>query len=148
MPEQIRNAAANTWFMKLASQCQRFWRITGFSLVGSALFSARRLTAAEFQFADPRLEMPLFAAAPNIVTPIGAVCDPRGRLFVVESHTHTPPKDSAGPKHDRIKVFTDADADGRPAALAVVQSNGQHGLRASRKNRRPVRTVLRFSDRL
>lgn len=79
MPEQIWNAAANTWFMKLASHRRRFLRITGFGLVESALFSALHLTAAEFQFADPRLEMALFAAAPDVVTPIGAVCDARNK---------------------------------------------------------------------
>jgi putative membrane-bound dehydrogenase-like protein len=52
--------------------------------------------------ADPRLVVEKFAAAPDIVHPIGMDFDHRGRLLVIESHTHFPPKGYKGLKHDRI----------------------------------------------
>ncbi len=63
--------------------------------------------------ADDRLQVDLFAASPDIVQPIGTACDARGRLLVVESHTHFRPKDYQGPPHDRIRVLEDTDGDGR-----------------------------------
>jgi putative membrane-bound dehydrogenase-like protein len=62
---------------------------------------------------DPRLTVERFAAAPDIVHPVGIVCDVKGRLLVIESHTHFPPKDYAGPKHDRIRMVEDTDGDGK-----------------------------------
>src|SRR4051812_27042723 len=49
--------------------------------------------------ADPRLVVERFAAAPNVVHPIALDFDARGRLLVVESHTHFRPANYAGPKH-------------------------------------------------
>lgn len=62
---------------------------------------------------DERLEVELLAAEPELVTPVGVVADQHGRIFVIESHTHFRPADYAGPPTDRIRVFTDADLDGR-----------------------------------
>src|SRR5688572_12970734 len=62
---------------------------------------------------DGRLQVTLVAAEPDIVTPIGLAVDARGRLYAVESHTHFPPDGYKGPGHDLIKVFADADGDGR-----------------------------------
>jgi len=41
---------------------------------------------------DPRLIVELFAASPDIVHPIGVAFDRKGRMLVIESHTHFPPK--------------------------------------------------------
>lgn len=65
--------------------------------------SSRRLPMVT----DDRLILTLVAEDPDIVTPIGIAADTVGRLYVLESHTHTPPRDYAGPKSDRIKVFAD-----------------------------------------
>src|SRR5688572_11370898 len=54
---------------------------------------------------DSRWTISLFAAEPEIVTPVGVAVDAGGQIFVVESHTHFPKKDYPGPKHDVIKVF-------------------------------------------
>lgn len=54
---------------------------------------------------DPRLVVELVAAEPDIVHPIACDCDARGRLLVIESHTHFAPKDYAGPKFDRIRMI-------------------------------------------
>lgn len=68
---------------------------------------------------DDRLELTLFAEDPDIVTPIGMVIDERDRLFVIESHTHHPPSEYAGPETDRIKLFIDEDGDGKPERTAI-----------------------------
>ena len=62
---------------------------------------------------DPRLRLSLFAEQPSIVTPVGLSFDNRGRLLVIESHTHFPPEDYRGPAFDRIRVFEDTDGDGK-----------------------------------
>jgi putative membrane-bound dehydrogenase-like protein len=65
------------------------------------------------QVADPTLQVECFASAPQIVHPIGVAFDARGRLLVIESHTHFRPKDYQGPAHDRIRVLEDTDGDGK-----------------------------------
>jgi len=62
---------------------------------------------------DSQLRLQLFAAEPEIVTPIGIAVDSRERIFVIESHTHFPKKDYPGPKSDRVKIFVDRDKDGK-----------------------------------
>jgi putative membrane-bound dehydrogenase-like protein len=62
---------------------------------------------------DSALQVQLFAAAPDIVHPVGVAFDRRGRLLVIESHTHFRPKDYKGPAHDRIRVLEDTDGDGK-----------------------------------
>jgi putative membrane-bound dehydrogenase-like protein len=62
---------------------------------------------------DPNLTVELFAKSPDIVHPVGLDFDAKGRLLVIESHTHFPPGDYKGPKHDRIRVIEDTDGDGK-----------------------------------
>lgn len=62
--------------------------------------------------ADARLVVTRFAAAPDIVHPIALDFDTKGRLLVVESHTHFRPAKYDGPKFDRIRVIVDTDGDG------------------------------------
>jgi putative membrane-bound dehydrogenase-like protein len=71
------------------------------------------------RLADKRLQISLYAEHPDIVTPIGVAVDQRGRLYVVESHTHSPPPDYDGPKGDRIKVFEGVRPDGRAERSSV-----------------------------
>ena len=80
------------------------------------------------KLADNRLSISLFVESPNIVTPIGMVIDSRDRIFVVESHTHHPPADYAGPKGDRIRVFVDSDDDGQPDSDSVFAENLQQAM--------------------
>ncbi|MBU6175475.1 MAG: hypothetical protein KGQ60_16830, partial [Planctomycetes bacterium] len=54
----------------------------------------------------------LVRSEPELVTPVGCRFDKRGRLFVVESHTHFPPDNYQGPKSDRIYLFQDTNGDG------------------------------------
>jgi putative membrane-bound dehydrogenase-like protein len=62
---------------------------------------------------DASYRLELVASEPDIVTPIGLAFDRKGRLLVVESHTHQRPKDYQGPAGDRIRMFADSDRDGR-----------------------------------
>src|SRR5262245_57010265 len=55
--------------------------------------------------ADPRLVVELVARDPDIVHPVSCDFDHKGRLLVIESHTHFAPKGYTGPKHDRIRAF-------------------------------------------
>ena len=57
------------------------------------------------KLSDPRLTVELIAAAPDIVHPISCDFDAKGRLLVIESHTHFAPKGYKGPKFDRVQMF-------------------------------------------
>ncbi|MEX0712974.1 MAG: PVC-type heme-binding CxxCH protein, partial [Pirellulales bacterium] len=78
-------------------------------LCGPATAGGLELPAA----ADRRLTVELFAAEPDLVTPTGIAVDAKGRVLVVESHTHFRPDDYQGPPADRIRIFEDTDGDGR-----------------------------------
>jgi putative membrane-bound dehydrogenase-like protein len=77
---------------------------------------------------DPDLQISLFASEPEIATPIGAVVDRQGRLFVVESWTHSRGRDASGPSDDRVKVFEDLDADGHPDRTMVFADGLRYAL--------------------
>jgi len=62
---------------------------------------------------DKRLSIELFAAEPQVVTPTGIAVDGKGRVLVIESHTHFRPENYAGPAADRIRLCEDTDGDGR-----------------------------------
>jgi len=63
---------------------------------------------------DSRLVFERVAAEPEIVTPTGIAVDSRGRVLVIESHTHFRPANYPGPPADRIRVFEDRNQDGKP----------------------------------
>jgi putative membrane-bound dehydrogenase-like protein len=65
------------------------------------------------------LRVDLFAAAPDIVQPIGIDVDSRGRLLVIESHTHFRPPNYKGPKHDRILMMEDTDGKGKATRVTT-----------------------------
>src|SRR3954454_7548887 len=54
---------------------------------------------------DERLKLELIAEAPVVRTPTGIAIDEKGRMYVIESHTHFRPNDYDGPKADRILRF-------------------------------------------
>ena len=66
---------------------------------------------------DPRLIFERIAAEPEIVTPTGIAVDRRGRVLVIESHTHFRPERYQGPPADRIRVFEDRNRDGKPECV-------------------------------
>lgn len=65
------------------------------------------------QTPDASVKVTLFAAEPDIVTPIGATVDRRGRLMVVESHSHFRPRKYVGPATDRIRILQDTTGAGK-----------------------------------
>ncbi len=71
------------------------------------------------QLSDERLQIALYASDPDIVTPIGGTVGPDGKLYVIESHTHSPPQNYTGPAKDLIKVFSGQRADGRYETMSV-----------------------------
>jgi putative membrane-bound dehydrogenase-like protein len=70
-------------------------------------------TADDPRSLDPRLEIVQIAASPDIVHPIACDVDKKGRLLVVESHTHFRPKDYKGPPTDRIRMIEIAPDSGK-----------------------------------
>lgn len=76
--------------------------------------------------ADAKLE--LIAAEPEIVTPVGMCFDQSGRLLVIESHTHKRQEDYPGRKHDRIRSYSDTDADGKLDTWGVFSEGYTHAL--------------------
>ena len=76
--------------------------------------------------ADKRLVVELFAASPDIVHPIALDFDAKGRLLVVESHTHFRPANYNGPKFDRIRMFEDTDGDGKADKVTTFYEGTTH----------------------
>jgi putative membrane-bound dehydrogenase-like protein len=75
---------------------------------------------------DARLSFEQIAREPLIVTPTGLTVDARGRLLVIESHTHFRPKNYNGPPADRIRLFEDADGDGRFERISTFFQGTKH----------------------
>src|SRR6516165_11141263 len=69
--------------------------------------------------ADDFLVIELIAAEPEIVTPTGVAVDERGRIWVIENHTHQPPAGYKGPPSDRIRIFEDFGPDGRARKITT-----------------------------
>jgi putative membrane-bound dehydrogenase-like protein len=87
--------------------------VTGWNALAWSLFVSSIVCAAEPRVIDNRYKLELIASDPQIVTPIGLVFDRKGRMLVIESHTHQRPQGYKGPSGDRIRMFADSDGDGR-----------------------------------
>ena len=82
--------------------------------------------AAPPEVRDPRLKLQLVADAPDIVTPIGATFDHKGRLLVIESHTHHAAANYPGPKSDRIRLVEDTNGDGTADRFRTFYEGTRH----------------------
>src|SRR5438270_13676769 len=71
------------------------------------------------KFVDERYRLELVAAEPEIVTPVAIAFDAKGRLLVIESHTHFRPPNYQGPKADRIRILEEPTRDGKPARFST-----------------------------
>ena len=101
---------------------------------------------------DDRLVIELIAEQPDVVTPIGLAIDQNDVLYVLESHTHTPPSNYAGPEYDLLKRGIDQNGDGVPEKWSIYADSIQDGMNLAilpdgqlicvQKDR-----VLAFSDR-
>jgi len=68
---------------------------------------------------DSRLVMELVAKEPDIVTPTGIVVDEQGRVWVIENNTHERPTNYKGAASDRIRIFSDFDAEGKARKIST-----------------------------
>jgi putative membrane-bound dehydrogenase-like protein len=85
--------------------------------ISSALPPARTAASEPPRPIDARLVFERIAAEPEIVTPTGIAVDSRGRVLVIESHTHFRPEGYKGPPADRLRVFEDRNHDGKPECV-------------------------------
>jgi putative membrane-bound dehydrogenase-like protein len=81
-----------------------------------------------FQISDHSLTMQLVSSGSDISTPIGLAVDALDNLYVLESHTHTPPEDYSGPAFDLIKRGVDQDGDGIPESWQVYADSLEDGM--------------------
>src|SRR4051794_14556458 len=81
--------------------------IIGFLCLVALLNVVRRASADPPAASDNRLTVELIAKEPDIVTPTGVAVDERGRIFVIENHTHQRPAKYKGPATDRIRILED-----------------------------------------
>ena len=84
-------------------------RITA-SIVSCLLLAAVSLTASErphnAKAVQPGVTLTLVSEHPNLATPTGIDVDAKGNIWIIACHTHFPPKDYKGPKHDEVLVFS------------------------------------------
>lgn len=80
---------------------------------------------------DPDLQLDLFLSEPEIVTPVALDVDQRGRVWVIESHTHFPLAGYSGNGSDRVIICGDSDRDGHGDRRVVFADGFTHlmGLR-------------------
>lgn len=88
--------------------------------------SSAVVTTAQPKVNDDRLKIELFAESPDIVTPIGIDVDEKGRVYVLESHTHFPPQNYSGPKTDRIRVYEDLNGDRKADRITHFHTGETH----------------------
>ncbi|MCF6313789.1 MAG: c-type cytochrome [Verrucomicrobiales bacterium] len=59
----------------------------------------------EVETLQPGVTLTMIAEQPDIVTPIGLDVDDQGRVWLISSNTHMPPRGYQGPSHDQILMF-------------------------------------------
>jgi len=92
------------------------------------LVSSRFSEAAAPRLAHEGYKLELVASEPDIVTPIGMAFDYKGRLFVVESHTHERPENYDGPAGDRVRMLADSNGDGRLDRWSTFAEGFRHAM--------------------
>lgn len=94
----------------------------------SALLVGWRCDAAPPHVTGDRYQLELIATEPQIVTPTGMAFDRKGRLLVIESHTHQPPEGYQGLKHDRVRMLSDSDGDGQLDQWSTFAEGFRHAM--------------------
>jgi putative membrane-bound dehydrogenase-like protein len=84
--------------------------------------------AAPPTITDDRLVLELVAREPEIVTPTGLAVDERGRVWVIENHTHQRPAGYKGPPSDRVRIFSDLGPDGRARKITTFADGFTNGM--------------------
>lgn len=101
--------------------------IFAFSVILGGCSSPQPQQHSKINISDNKLHIELVASDPEIVTPIGIVFDSADNLYVLESNTHTPPKNYQGHAFDRIKKGVDENGDGRPDRWVVFADSIVNG---------------------
>jgi putative membrane-bound dehydrogenase-like protein len=83
------------------------------------VFVVSPVDAAPPVVADQRLMIELVAQEPDLVTPTGVAVDERGRIWVIENHTHQRPAKYQGPPSDRIRIFEDFGPGGKARKITT-----------------------------
>jgi putative membrane-bound dehydrogenase-like protein len=91
-------------------------------------FFAPVAAAAPPRVTNDKYRLEQIAAEPEIVTPIGMAFDRKGRLLVIESHTHQDEPDYKGPERDRLRMLTDSDGDGRLDRWSTLAEGFRHAM--------------------
>jgi putative membrane-bound dehydrogenase-like protein len=84
--------------------------------------------AAPPRVTDAKYRLEQIAAEPEIVTPVGMAFDRKGRLLVIESHTHQDPEEYKGPERDRLRMLADSDGDGRLDRWSTFAEGFRHAM--------------------
>ena len=77
---------------------------------------------------DERLVVELVAAEPVLNTPTGLTVDAKGRVWVIESNTHFPPKNYKGRPTDRILIFEDFAPDGHAEKVTTFAEGFRYAM--------------------
>ncbi|MBG85447.1 MAG: hypothetical protein CMO80_00910 [Verrucomicrobiales bacterium] len=75
------------------------------ALTGLAAFASASERPHNAKAVQAGVTLSLVSEHPDLVTPTGIDVDAQGNIWVIASHTHFPPKDYQGPKHDEVLVF-------------------------------------------
>ncbi len=102
--------------------------------------------AAPPRVTDDKYRLELIAAEPEIVTPIGMAFDRKGRLLVIESHTHQDPEEYKGPERDRLRMLSDSDGDGRLDRWSTFAEGFRHAMNVLARGWQRVRCNARQLD--
>lgn len=90
-----------------------YFALRGLILVCLGLFAGVAHSAEPPRLLDTQMNFEPFCNESEVVTPIGATFDGKGRLLVIESHTHKRDSKYKGPATDRILLVEDTNGDGK-----------------------------------
>src|SRR5215208_2177274 len=118
-------------------------RLLGSYVIAWSFVVGNSVGAAEPRVAGGGYKLELVAKEPQIVTPIGMAFDRKGRLLVIESHTHQRPDKYQGPEGDRIRMLCDSDGDGRLDRWSTFAEGFRHAMNLLAREDGAVYVVMR-----
>jgi putative membrane-bound dehydrogenase-like protein len=119
-----------------------------FLLATFAVSLAFHACAAEPRVLVEEYRLVQVAREPEIVTPIGMAFDSRGRLLVVESHTHQRPDGYDGPAGDCVRILADSDGDDKLDRWSTFAEGFQQAMNVCARPDGGVYVVTRREVRL
>lgn len=119
-------------------------KLTLLSLAIATLLCEPALPAPP-QVADSKYQLEQIAGDQDIVTPIGVTIDRKGRLLVVESHTHLREASYKGRDSDRILMLSDSDGDGQLDKWSTFADGFRHAMNVLARDDGAVYLVTRHN---